>query len=135
MALIDWSDELELGIASIDEQHKTLVKIVNDFHQGLANGCARESIDNVLRQLFHYIHTHFTYEEKLLEKHAYPYTEQHRQKHNELIKQAETLRDKLTEGRIMIGMDILSFLKGWILHHILEEDKAYVNFLISKGIH
>jgi len=134
MALIDWSSELVLGIAAIDEQHKKLIGIINDFHRGLTDGHANESIDNVLRQLFEYIHIHFSYEEKLLDEHAFPYSEQHCQKHNELIKQVEDFRDKLTEGRIMIGMDILSFLKDWILHHILEEDKAYVNFLTSKGV-
>ena len=42
MALLAWNDAFATGIPAVDEQHETLFRIVNDFHDGLTAGRARE---------------------------------------------------------------------------------------------
>jgi len=40
--LIEWSDDLSVGIQEIDEQHKVLVGLVNDMHDAIMNIMARK---------------------------------------------------------------------------------------------
>ena len=35
--LIEWNDELSVGIQEIDEQHKVLVGLVNEMHDFFCN--------------------------------------------------------------------------------------------------
>ena len=38
MALFDWSDDYELDIAQIDDQHRELVKMINELYASLKAG-------------------------------------------------------------------------------------------------
>jgi hypothetical protein len=37
-SLITWGPSLEVGIKAIDEQHKTLVKLINDLNDAMSSG-------------------------------------------------------------------------------------------------
>ncbi|MCP5043131.1 MAG: hemerythrin, partial [bacterium] len=38
MNLIDWSDDLSVGVDSVDEQHKKLVNMINALNASLTKG-------------------------------------------------------------------------------------------------
>jgi len=35
MAFINWNDELSVGVSSIDEEHKKLIGLINDFYRDI----------------------------------------------------------------------------------------------------
>ncbi len=134
MELIEWNESLYIGIKSVDEQHKMLVNILNNLNNTLQKQGEPDEIVQAFDAVKVYTIKHFKYEEDLFKQYNYPETKEHIQEHHQLIEQLETLHQGLLEGNIMIGVELLTFLKEWLQHHILETDKAFIPFFISKGV-
>ncbi|MDE2586454.1 MAG: hemerythrin, partial [Betaproteobacteria bacterium] len=63
MAFMPWSDELVLGLAEIDQQHRWLVDQTNALHDELSgNDPRRQVIGDILEGLVDYTHNHFIVE-------------------------------------------------------------------------
>ena len=134
MPLLEWSDELSIGINSIDEQHKKLVNMINALNDALAEGKANELLAKIFDGLAVYTVKHFGYEEELFAQHGYVEAEAHKNEHEALINQVKALQDKMNEGDFMISVEVMAFLKDWLTNHIMKTDKAYAPFLIDKGV-
>ncbi len=135
MSVIEWSEELSVGIDSIDQQHQILIGLINDLNTAMAKGEANEMIGNILLRLADYTRHHFSYEEKLFEQHDYPDTARHKRQHSDLIDQISALKERFeTELSGSVGLEIMQFLKSWLTNHIKKTDKAYSEYLISRGV-
>ena len=134
MPLLEWSDELSVGINSIDDQHKKLVNMINALNDALAEGKADELLVKIFDGLAVYTVKHFGYEEDLFAQHGYQESEAHKNEHQALIAQVKNLQDKMNEGDFMISVEVMAFLKDWLTNHIMKTDKAYAPFLIDKGV-
>jgi len=134
MNLIDWSDEFSVGIASIDEQHKKLVNMINALHAALMRGEAATVLAKIFAGLLVYTDKHFKYEESLLEEHSWPGGFEHRTMHENLLSQVLELKTKFDAGNTMAGIQVMKFLKDWLTNHILKCDKSYSEYLRSKGV-
>ena len=64
MKEIRWTSDLSVGIGLIDEQHKMLIKHLNDLSQSLESGQGPEKIATTLSFLIDYTNFHFSAEEK-----------------------------------------------------------------------
>ena len=51
--LIEWNDELSVGIQEIDEQHKVLVGLVNEMHDAIHARHGSEVSSEILARLCH----------------------------------------------------------------------------------
>jgi len=135
MSVIVWSEELSVGIDSIDQQHKILIGLINDLNTAMAKGEANETIGDILLRLSEYTVHHFSYEEELFEQYDYPNSAKHKCHHCELIDQISALKERFeTELSGSVALEIMQFLKNWLTNHIMKTDKAYSEFLISKGV-
>jgi hemerythrin len=134
MPLIQWSEHLCIGIDSIDQQHKLLVNILNELNDAIIDGKAHLAMEKTFDGLAVYTIKHFTYEEELFAKHGYSGEQAHKREHQELIHQVQDLKQKMENGDFMINTEVMNFLKDWLTHHILKTDKAFVPFLIEKGV-
>jgi len=133
MALFEWSDELSVGIASIDEQHKRLVMIVNDLHDAMLRREGRQALERTFAELTDYMDEHFAHEESLLDAHDYPDAEAHRTEHEQLAHKVDELRRQFEAGRATITVEVMEFLRDWFRSHIVVSDRRYVRFLLDTG--
>lgn len=134
MALITWSDELSVGIDSIDDQHKKLVNMLNALNDGVEKGDADAVLAKIFEGLVVYTAKHFAYEEDLFAKTGYPMSEGHIKEHEALKTQALDLKAKMDEGDFMVGVEVLAFLKDWLTNHIMKSDAAYSEHLKANGV-
>jgi hemerythrin len=134
MALMAWSDNLSVNVTQIDEQHKKLVGMLNDLHDAMKQGKGGDTSGKVLSGLVEYVATHFATEEKLMKEHAYPEYLKHKLEHDALTKQALDLQKQFQEGKPVLTVELMKFLKDWLSNHILGTDKKYGPYLNSKGI-
>ena len=44
MVLIEWKEEFETGVVKIDEQHKELIRLINQVHFEMAEGKEKSSL-------------------------------------------------------------------------------------------
>lgn len=134
MPLIQWNDQLSIGIDSVDKQHKVLINLLNKLNDAIADGNADLILAEIFDGLSAYTIKHFAYEEGLFKKYKYNGTEAHKHEHAKLIKQVKNLRQKMDAGDLMVNVEVLDFLKEWLTYHILISDKAFAPFLIEKGV-
>ena len=134
MALITWSDNLSVNIKEIDAEHKKLIDMINELHSAMGSGKGREAMGTILTGLVDYTKTHFAYEEKLFQQHAYPGYLAHKGQHDALTKQVVEVMTKFKSGQSVVTVEVMNFLKDWLSNHIQTTDKKYGPFLNSKGV-
>jgi hemerythrin len=132
--LLEWNDSLSVGIEEIDNQHKALVGLLNQLHTAIHEKHGSSACMEILDKLVEYTRVHFTVEESLMRILGYPEYADHLEEHEKLIAQVVELQHKLKSGKANISFELLHFLRGWLTHHIMESDKAYVPYFISKGV-
>jgi hemerythrin-like metal-binding protein len=133
--LMPWSDNLVLGIASIDAQHKRLVEMINDLYDGFVTGKAREAVGRVLDGLVDYTATHFKHEEVIFDQTVYPDRIGHKRQHEDLVRQVMEIQAKFKASRdSVLSQDVMMFLKNWLTNHILGSDKKYVPHMRANGV-
>jgi hemerythrin-like metal-binding protein len=134
MAYFDWDEKLATGIQKIDEQHKELISLVNELHEAMRKGKAKDIVSHVLEGLKRYTGYHFSTEEKAFEAYLYSGRVEHKKSHSDLIRQLDDLIEKHSRGELAISVDTLEFLTKWIKNHIMKEDMLYAPFLRGKTI-
>lgn len=132
---VEWTDHLSVGIEEIDAQHKTLVALINRLYdETIAHQAKPEVLEEILHELIEYTIIHFSVEESLFRIFHYPAAELHTQHHQALKHQVLELQQKIKRGEVNVNTEMLLFLKNWLQHHILEEDKQYTPFLLEQGV-
>jgi len=132
MTVIQWSDELSVKIPSIDNQHKTLVKLINKLDAAIEAGNARQVLQVVLGELTRYAQAHFIYEEALFTLYHYPDSANHILSHEKLFEKVEQFKQALEDNEDIYAQ-LVAFLNDWLAHHILQEDMAYSVYLLQRG--
>lgn len=134
MAFMPWNEELVLGIASIDEQHQTLVTHINALDTELGRPAADpKALGHVLEDLVDAAMNHFIAEEELLKRHGHPQADAHSAGHSGETSSLVQLLDQVHADASALGRDKLGQLKDWLTRHIQVDDKAAIALLKSKG--
>ena len=136
MEKLVWNETLSVGIALIDEQHKTWIDRFNALAEAIAEHGAQRQIAMTLGFLIDYTHFHFATEEKQMTAHSYPGFAEHLQKHEELrVTLADLVRDFEEDGPTQILADAVNtFLGNWLIKHIQQIYQKFGAFVKEKGI-
>lgn len=134
MALFDWSDTLSTGIPSIDRQHRTLVDVLNELHDGILAGRGQATLTETFARLMQYTEDHFAYEEGLLRDAGYGELEAHIAFHRGLSARVVELKREFEGGNAGISLELLEFLRDWLRQHIVGTDKRYAPWLQARGV-
>lgn len=130
---VQWSDDYLVGIAAIDNDHKTLFALVNRLHDRIKAGDGEDAVGDALDGLVDYIDTHFAREERYMEECGYPDIIPHAQKHRDLARTVHSLKTLFEDDPREIENDaILRFLKNWLTNHILKADMDYVPYVMGE---
>lgn len=135
MTFLKWESKYEVGVATVDAQHKTLFDHVNALFDAMQAGHGKDEIGRTLQFLATYTVDHFKTEEGLMQRASYPGYNDHKAIHDELTRQVVELQGKLAKGSQMLSLPVMHFLRDWLTHHILEEDKKVAAHLNRAGIH
>lgn len=130
-----WNDSFSIRIARMDGHHKRLFEIADTILEHLSNDSDRTALANVFDALVDYTRYHFSSEEELMVLYNYPRIEEHRKKHGELIRQVLEYTEKALDGNLPDKDNFLRFMDGWMIRHILDEDRKYGAFLNSQGVY
>ncbi len=132
--LLEWSEEYSVGIPSIDQQHRKLIRLINQLQTAVDYSTGEEFEREALDELVDYTRSHFSYEEELMEKNGYPEFEPHREQHRKMIAKVEEVLSTYPQDPHRAMEDALEFLREWLIHHIQGTDRQYSEFLRSKGV-
>lgn len=133
MAFMSWRQDYEVGVAQIDREHRYLFDLVNACHDSHVRDGSAMALQQVLSRLVAYAEEHFQNEERLMQDGAFPRWQAHHALHEALFDAIFELNEKRAAGTARAGMETLSFLKRWLLDHILKEDMEFADFLHRKA--
>jgi len=134
MALITWTPSLSVGVPIFDAHHKELVKMLNELHDAMKSGQGNDVIGNILNRLASYTIAHFGAEESKMSLHNYPGAVQHKKEHADLVAQLKDFQQKFQSGRLGLSIQLLNFLRDWLVNHINGTDMKYKDFFTARGV-
>lgn len=132
MSYFIWDDSYSIGHKTVDEQHKTLFKLINELHEAMMLGKSKQIMGKVLQNLLDYTVSHFSTEEKYMIKYTYQWYVPHKAEHRKFVDQVSNFQKGYNEGKMVLSLDIMKFLKDWLVDHILKTDKKLGAFLQNK---
>ncbi len=131
MEYVSWSPLFSVKNPHIDQQHKKLFQIVNEFHRAYKAKENKDYIFSILNKLIQYTEEHFRDEERVLK--ASGCTEEffnnHVKEHEKLIEEIFQLNMDLQAGEKKTLNELERFFDKWLINHVLEEDKRYLDFV------
>jgi len=133
--LLEWGDNMKIGIGSIDKQHEKLVGMLNDLYAGFVSGKAKEVMGPILDGLVDYTSTHFRYEEDIFDRTNYADVVAHKREHHNLVKKVLEIQARFkNDPTNVLSQDVMGFLRDWLMNHILGTDKHYVPHMKANGV-
>lgn len=133
MSLVTWSNEFELGMPEIDAQHKVLIDLINQVWVAVIKKPDREAALRILGELEKYTIAHFTAEEIFMREMDYDQFKEHKDSHEKFIARIAQEKTKILAGQA-ITLEILQFLKDWLINHILVSDKEYAHQYKKRSV-
>jgi len=132
--LMEWSSALSVGHSEIDRQHQVLIEIANRLNAAMRAGHGRQVAGPILNELVDYTINHFSFEENLMAKHAYPERERHMGEHRKLIADLSKFKQQFDSGNAAISVELMGFIRDWLVNHILKVDRALSSDLAKRGL-
>ncbi len=127
-----WDNVLSVGVNEIDDDHRKLIHIFNILNHAITARESKEYLAATLTELVNCTVWHFSHEERLMLKHHYPETAEHKTEHQELIQSALELQREVMASNQSFSEDHLQFLERWLTEHILTADGRLGAFLSHK---
>lgn len=125
--MYEFKEEYVTGIAQVDDEHKRLFEIADETYRLSKEEFLVDKYDQVrqiLEELKDYALLHFEHEEAYMESINYKQMFIQKVQHDQFREKINDLDlDHLDENSDEMIEEILEFLTGWLVNHILEHDK------------
>ena len=86
-------------VSRFDEQHKGLIKLINDLHSAMKTGRGQVILGNIFDSLVDYTKNHFA-DEEAMGRNAYPNISRHKIAHEHLLKRVTELQEEFVKGTV-----------------------------------
>lgn len=127
----EFTEEYLTGIELIDKEHETLFHIVdraNQLIKSLDASSGYDKIMEILEELRDYTKEHFSDEEEYMESIHYEGLGAQKRAHEAFIDKLENISlSEVEDNPEEYLQELLEFLLGWLINHILYVDKKIPN--------
>lgn len=129
-----WKKEYSVGVDIIDEQHKQFVNIINKLAKAIDEMRPKEVLDQVFGDLERYTIYHFGTEEKYFVEFGYKDTEEHVAAHKIFTERLTELKGRYWRNDFRMSLELLEMMFDWLIKHIQDMDKRYVECFHKNGL-
>ena len=116
------------GNRELDKQHSVMQDCLSDLASLCQGAPDPATLLGSLEALYSYAEWHFIFEERRLERSAYPNRVEHIAEHRAIIGQLNSLRRKLGAGS-KDAVSLISVISHWIVDHVNNEDSRSAKYL------
>ena len=131
---LKWGDNWLTGNPVIDADHKVLVQYVNELSSAMMQSHGRHIIAGILEKLAGYTVEHFAREEAIWRQGDLDGLDGHIKLHTDLATQVAQFVADHGAGKATLTMEVLTFLREWLLEHVFKTDKTAVRALAAQAI-
>ncbi|RLE68101.1 MAG: hypothetical protein DRJ45_08450 [Thermoprotei archaeon] len=132
MKYLEWCGLFEIGVQVIDNQHKMLFRIANDFVDAVAGRQADNKVAfQTLNALTRYAQDHFGAEEDAARQVGFPEEDLKKlsESHEQLVQEIFDLHARVSETNQFNINEVEQFLADWLIMHVLIEDRKIKQFV------
>ena len=122
MSLLTWKTEYSVGIASMDDEHREMIDLINDVYARLGDTPDEAAIESCLETIFTTISLHFALEERIMREHDYDEYEDHKEDHEDLLDEIRDLMDGFVMDPQRGSRLLEERLSGWFGKHFASFD-------------
>jgi hemerythrin len=129
-----WTENLSVGVETIDEQHKTWFEKAEKLFEAGKNRQAAGYIGELLEFLEDYTKKHFADEKKYMQSIGYPGLPEQQKAHAAFIQQLAQLSAdfKSSGSNLLVIINANTMVLGWLTNHISHMDKKIGEFAKAK---
>lgn len=126
MSFFEWDKSLDVGVDSMNEQHKKLITLMDVVYQKNLTDSSKQEIIHSINELISFVVQHFKDEEAYMEQIKFPGLTSHRMIHGHLLSDlTKSVEDFKNSSANKVGSDFIMFLKLWLSTHIRGIDTKY----------
>jgi len=130
---MEWSDELDIGVDSMNREHKSILEIMNQLHDGVQQNKDFSELKSLLVKLEEITIVHFKDEEEFMQKMNFSKYDSHKIIHTQLLKQLTEHKENILSTE-KIEDKFFIFLKTWLSAHIKGIDVKYGDEYNHKSV-
>ena len=126
--LVEWSDELALGVEKMDATHREFVLQLNELGAA-GDGAMLAGLDAFI------VHTveHFDQESRWMESMEFPPMHCHKEEHEGVLSIMREVRGMVADGKFELGRVLVRELAPWFTNHAATMDATLAMFIKAKG--
>ena len=132
MGLFLWDDAYSIGIAEIDQQHKSMFTTMHTLHESMLTGQSGARMGPTLKDLREACELHFRTEEALMAFHGFPDLGNHCAEHRLIREQLRLFQSEHEAGKPGLIIDIVEYMEDWQGIHVLQHDMRYRDYLMQQ---
>lgn len=122
-----WSDELLLGNARMDEEHRTFALLIGDLLDA-----PEDTLVIALDELIAHASQHFAEEDVSMRRLNFPGQDCHMQEHAAVLRSAAGVRKRLREGEFHVARQFAAELAAWFPPHVQHLDSALAHWICKR---
>lgn len=116
-----WNEKYSIHDTMIDIQHQKLFELADKVESAVYKFVKREELKEILTELFNYMKEHFNNEEQYMQEIHYPYLNEHKIMHKNIIRDMSYLIQNIKTTNDL-KEKLYTIMSEWLLEHILYED-------------
>ncbi|MDR2376661.1 MAG: bacteriohemerythrin [Treponema sp.] len=130
--ILEWQQSYSMGISLFDEQHKELIRLINDLYAASQKGWSytRVALMRLMRYVLDYFQMNMIKEERIMERIGYPGYREHKREHVAFLKEVLVEVTYLQTNQMIDIKSFILFLRDWILSHVGICDKKLGLYLV-----
>ena len=123
--LLVWTQEREVGLPIIDEQHRGIVSLINSLHFLSTQRPNSFIVEATVDMIDRYVKLHGYTEEMFFQQYHYPGIEAHQSEHIGLLNKLNELRN---DSSVSVQECAKCFME-YFINHVEEGDRKYALFI------
>jgi hemerythrin len=125
MGLFQWYKAYSVNNEELDKHHKAIIDILNRLYDNCISNSTRNCLEPIVDELVSYADYHFAAEEQHMRNIGYKDIEKHISEHKSFTTKVLQLQQLLNNDDYEFTKELIVFLGGWILEHVMKEDKKF----------
>ena len=130
MAKLVWTEQVNIGIEAVDQQHQKMVSYINQLDEAYYSGLSRKKLGKIISELVDYTIYHFKSEESLQERAGYPFLKAHQKAHVLYAQGIQDFQSRFEKGED-ISKDMEGLLAKWFFDHLKHDDTDFVQYVTA----
>ncbi|MBD3329149.1 bacteriohemerythrin [Candidatus Dojkabacteria bacterium] len=131
---LKWNADMSVGVKTFDQQHQQFLEILNNLYDKSVNEISFDELQNAIGSVARFATEHFSTEESYFDKYNYPQSEEHKRLHVALVKRVKEFKDKKFPTAADGAFEIIDFLEDWLVTHMEDADRDYIEFFQKLGV-